>query len=243
MFPMSPKYIQQKENGHADPIDSIRYQHQTGQLNWLTTKTRPDIAYAVGHLQRQNATPDKNDLEAYKSLVRYLKKSKQYGIKLGKNHEEGLKVYVDASFNDNPDGKSTEGHVIMYAGAPISWSSKKQTFVSTSSTISEFTAFTEAIKEAIWVKQLLVALGIEKEGAIPIYSDSINALELLKKEGYSKSTRWVDNKYFYIRDELNKGTIEIHWIEGNKNPADGFTKPLERVKFEMFKDLVGMEEI
>ena len=60
--------------------------------------------------------------------------------------------------------------------------------------------------------------------------------------GYSSPTEWVDNRYFFIRDAYNRGDIEFRWIDGHSNPADGLTKPLERVKFLQFKELINLHD-
>ena len=92
-------------------------------MNWLNTKTRPDISYALARLGKKNSTPDKIDEEAAKPLLCYLKNHKNLGIELGIKPDEGLAAYVHASFGDHDDGKSTNAYVITFAGAPISWSS------------------------------------------------------------------------------------------------------------------------
>jgi hypothetical protein len=37
----------------------------TDQSNWLTTKLRPDITYALARLQHQNAAPDMIDKKLF----------------------------------------------------------------------------------------------------------------------------------------------------------------------------------
>ena len=201
-IPMTPSYIRVTERNN--PVDALRYQHLTGQLNWLTTKTRPDISYALARLQKKNSMPDKIDEEAAKSLLRYLKNHKNLGIELGIKPDEGLAAYVDASFGDNDDGKSTNAYVITFAGAPISWSSKKQTFTATSTTVAEFAAFTPVVKEILWLRKLLTSLGTDQQHPTPIYSDSDNAIDILKRPGYKSSVKWIDTRYFFVRDEMEK---------------------------------------
>jgi Reverse transcriptase (RNA-dependent DNA polymerase) len=239
MVPMNLKYLKDKD---GDPVDVQQYLHLTGQFNWLATKTRPDIAYALGRLQRKNSSPTTTDMTAGKYLLRYLKGTKNHGICLGARPHEGLAVYVDSSYADNVDGKSTESFVTTFAGAPISWASKKQSFVASSSTIAEFCALTAAVKEAIWLRKLTVALDLEKPGPVTVYCDSSNALDIVKKTGYSSSTKWVDNRYFFVRDAYTRGDIEFRWIDSHSNPADGLTKPLERVKFLQFKELINLSD-
>ena len=67
-----------------------------------------------------------------------------------------LRTYADASFADDPLTRySTGGHVIFIAGGPVLWKSKKQTFVTLSSTEAEFTNLTPVALSAQWVVQIL----------------------------------------------------------------------------------------
>ena len=121
-----------------------------------------------------------------------------------------MRVYIDIVYADYPDGKSTEAFIIMYVGVLVMWVSKKQTFVSTSTLISEFCIFMPVLKQAIWVKRLLVRLGLEDNTRlIPFYSDSQNALNVFVQRGYTKSTCWINNCYFFVKDEIEKGTIQL----------------------------------
>src|SRR6202161_2620864 len=62
--PLNPRYW---KNEDETPTNTAEYQRLTGQFNWLVTKTRPDIAYAVSRLQRKNANPNTTDLQACKA--------------------------------------------------------------------------------------------------------------------------------------------------------------------------------
>jgi hypothetical protein len=62
--------------------------------------------------------------------------------------------YTDADFaGDIDDRRSTGGYVFVFAGGAVSWSSKKQTSVATSSTQAEYMAMTPAAKEALWFRR------------------------------------------------------------------------------------------
>ena len=83
-------------------------------------------------------------------------------------------------------------------------------------------------------------IGLEKPGPVTVYCDSANALDVVNKKGYSSTTKWVDNRYFFIRDAVENGQIEFKWIDGTMNPADGFTKPLNRLHHTHFRNLLNM---
>jgi hypothetical protein len=63
--------------------------------------------------------------------------------------------YTDADWaNDTTDRRSI-GAFLFIRGAPISWNSKKQQVLATSTLEAEYTAFLNAGKEALWLRQLL----------------------------------------------------------------------------------------
>jgi hypothetical protein len=51
--------------------------------------------------------------------------------------------------------------VFVMAGGAISWESKLQTTVATSSTEAEYMAASDAAKEAVWLRRLLGDLGMD----------------------------------------------------------------------------------
>jgi hypothetical protein len=136
--------------------------------------------------------------------------------------------------------KSTEGYIFKYAGAPISWSSRQQSIVATSSTTAEFCAYDSAVKEALWMKKLLVAMGmIQQDEAIPIYTNSENAITIVKKDGYNGTTKWLDLHYFFVKEAYKRKNITLKKIDGDQNPADGLTKPLTNKKFREFVKMIS----
>ena len=53
-------------------------------------------------------------------------------------------------------------------------------------------------------------------------------------------TKHIDVKYHYIREVVERGDIEVYYIDGNDNPADMFTKNLGHVKFLRFREHLGL---
>jgi hypothetical protein len=79
--------------------------------------------------------------------------------------------------------------------------------------VAEFAAFTPVVKEILWLRKLLTSLGTDQQHPTPIYSDSDNAIDILKHPGYESSVKWIDTRYFFVRDEMEKGTVEFVWID------------------------------
>ena len=242
-IPMNPGWRAQTNlPGDADLDRTENFQSITGSLNWLAIKTRPDIQLATSKLQRQTCAPSVADLQTSKALLRYLKSHSNYGITLSKDPARGIELYTDAAHQDNPDGKSTEAHILMFHGAPIAWSSKKQSIMAPSSTIAEFCAYDTAIKQGIWIRKLLAAFELhDGVSPIPLYTDSANGIIIAKSKTINNSVRWLDNRFFFIRDIYTNGDMNLEKIDGHANPADGLTKALHKDKFEAFQRLIGME--
>jgi hypothetical protein len=55
-----------------------------------------------------------------------------------------------------------------------------------------------------------------------------------------RRTKHIDVRYHLIRHYVETGEIDLEYISGIENPADIFTKPLGRVKFELFRESLGL---
>jgi hypothetical protein len=98
------------------PVDSeVNYAELVGSLLYLTTNTRPDVAYAVGVLSRFMSKPMDKHWTAAKRVLRYLAGTHTLGLFYSKD-QRGVSAYSDADFaGDIDQRKSTSGH---------SWASK-----------------------------------------------------------------------------------------------------------------------
>jgi len=56
-------------------------------------------------------------------------------------------------------------------------------------------------------------------------------------------TKHIDIRFHYIREQIELGVIEAQFMAGSENPADMFTKALDRVKFQKFRQELGIEFI
>lgn len=99
--------------------EQIEYSYLTGSLSWLANKTRPDLRYVVMRLQHRSADLSNKDLVALHNALRYLKGCPDLGLVLGGVNDPVFFVYVDASYIDWPNRKSTEGCIWLFAGGPV----------------------------------------------------------------------------------------------------------------------------
>ncbi|GJR48715.1 hypothetical protein Tco_1316818 [Tanacetum coccineum] len=105
-----------------------------GSLMYLTA-SRPDLVFAVCMCARYQSRPTKKHLEAVKRVFRYLQGSINMGLWYPKDTAMALTAYADADHAGCQDTRrSTSGSAQFLGDKLVSWSSKKQTSTSISST-------------------------------------------------------------------------------------------------------------
>ena len=107
---------------------------------YLTTCTRPDIAYAVNKVLENLKDPTEKDWIAIKRILRYLKGIQEVGLVFGrKKARKDLEGWVDADWaGDVKSRLSRSGYVFKIAAGAISRSSKKQENVALSTAEVEY---------------------------------------------------------------------------------------------------------
>ena len=73
-------------------VADFDYMSAVGGLLYLSLTARPDVAYAVGVLSRYMACPGKDHVEAAKRVIRYLYRTKHYGIRYTKGVPEAAEL-------------------------------------------------------------------------------------------------------------------------------------------------------
>ena len=70
-----------------------------GKLNYVAQTTRPDIMYATHQLAKYSSNPCKPHGDAALYLVRYLKKTRDIGLRFTPDPDKGFKCYCDTNFS------------------------------------------------------------------------------------------------------------------------------------------------
>jgi hypothetical protein len=222
----------------------VPYRKLVGELLYLMNTSRPDIAHAVGTLARFMENPGKKHWNAAKRVLRYLAGTKNIGIVMNGNVDYSkyhITAYSDADWGRDIHGrKSIYGYIIHLNGCPISWISKKQTFVAQSTCESEYVGMSEGIREIRWITQLLQELHIASNTPI-LYADNESAVKIASNTGMDNRIKSIDIKYHYIKDEVANKHVTIESVSTDNNIADIFTKPLGSGKFNLFRNsILGM---
>jgi len=215
--------------------EEIPYQPAVGTLNYLANCTRPDIAYAVNALSRKQSDYNLSDWVEVERVMKYLSGARDLGL-IYTGHEDSVVGYSDASLGVNdPEGFSTSGSVIKLFGDIVSWGSKRQNIVATSSMEAEYVAMCRTSKLLIYLSAFCNTL--LKTSYVPIlYEDNRAAIGAAKAEVAKTLKHLVKLNYHFVRKALQNDELKVIWISTHDQLADSLTKALPRPKFEDFRN-------
>jgi ribonuclease HI len=151
-----------------------------------------------------------------------------------------LEAYCDADYAGDIDTRrSTTGYVFILNGGAISWSSRLQQTVAASTTEAEYMAAASAIKEALWLRQLLHGLTLDTD-TTTIKADSQSAIKLLKNPVFSMRSKHIDVIYHFARERVARNDVTFTYIKTDHMVADTLTKPLPAAKFQFCRTAMGI---
>ena len=119
--------------------------------------------------------------------------------------------------------------MLCVRGAPISWRSEAQRTVTLSSTEAEWIAASEAMREVIFVLQLLESMMLHVELPVIVYVDNMGAIFMSNNNSTSTRTKHVDVRTKFVTQHVEDGTVKVVFVKSENNDADLFTKNLSSV--------------
>jgi hypothetical protein len=121
----------------------------------------------------------------------------------------------------------------------VSWISKKQSTVASSTVEAEYIAFHAAAKEARWLAKLL---GDFKRPTtqVPLRGDNTGCLANLRNPILSRYVKHIGVAYHSVREWVARGLISPTYVNTKENVADLFTKPLPGPVFAQHRASMGI---
>ncbi|KAJ9561348.1 hypothetical protein OSB04_006508 [Centaurea solstitialis] len=236
--PMAPPLSLDKDS-KGKPVDVTLYRGMIGSLLYLTA-SRPDIMYSTCLCARYQAEPKESHLTAVKRIFRYLKGTPNMGLWYSKDSGFDLTAYSDSDFAGcKIDRKSTTGGCHLLGGKLVSWTSKKQNSLSTSTAEAEYVAAGICCAQVLWLRNQLQDYDIQLS-KIPIFCDNTSAIAIANNPVLHSKTKHIEVRYHFIRDHVMNGDIELHFVPTEYQLADLFTKPLDVTRFNMLLSELGM---
>ncbi|GJU32037.1 hypothetical protein Tco_1175626 [Tanacetum coccineum] len=173
-----------------------------GSLMYLTA-SRPDLVFAVCMCARYQASPTKKHLEALKRVFRYLKGTINWGLWYPKDTAMALTAYADVDHACCQDTRrSTTGSAQFLRNKLILWMR------------SQLTDYDFVFNK------------------IPLYYDNRSAIALCCNNVQHSRSKHIDIRHHFVREQVEKGMVELYFVTTDYKLADIFTKALPRERFE-----------
>lgn len=218
---------------------SRSYRELVGCLMYVMLTTRPYLSVAVNYFSRHQNRQTEKLWNGLKRVLRYIKGTLDMQLCFRKGIKEYL-CYTDADFGSEVDRKSTSGYIIQVYGNPVLWSTRRQSTVAQSSTEAEYVALASAVADLIWMKNLLMDLGVELEKPPKVFEDNQSVIHLLNQWEHRR-LKHVDVKYNFVRDYYLKGVIQVEYVNTKEQIADILTKALNGGQFLKLRELLNLE--
>jgi len=224
----------------------MSYRSAIGKLNYVGQTSRPEIMYAVHQLAKYSADPREPHGEALLYLIRYLKLTRDIGLRFSPKPDRGFDCYADADFAGNwnralapmdpSTAKSRSGWIVFYAGCPVIWASKLQSMVALSTTEAEYIALSQALRDVLPIMFLIQEIrekGFQVIANMPhvyckAFEDNSGALELARLPKLRPRTKHINTCFHHFREHVRNGLIKIYPIGTKDQIADVLTKAISQ---------------
>ena len=247
------------------PADIKTAQAIAGSLLWLSARTRPDLVFGVSTVCRLATKNPLKAIEVGQTLLSYVNGNpgglhyprrlqepwgKRDQLKV-KRHDKLIEVFADISYAAGTGHRSIQGIVLFQAGAPVAWCSSVQPFVTHSTAESELVSYCEGLVSGRALESLLASIYGESLAANTfervLYGDNMAAISLA--HGVSTSswrTRHLRVRASMLHEALEDGSDfpggpwKLLHLRGTQLVADGTTKALNGVAFDLFVEDLGL---
>ena len=204
--------------------------------------SRPELRLATSQWARVGINPGVEHHNMIKRGVRYLMGTKTMGAIYGRFKSENNDPYVLCDANHGSG--SISGIIGFCGGAAYAARSWKQKNINLYSFGSEQVALCDAVKLAIWTKEVAIDMGLPPRGPIRVYDDSQALIKAATTDVSSTKTRHLRNRMAWVKDMIKEGRVELIFVGTKDNVADALTKPLPRESFKILRDqMLGITEV
>ncbi|GAA5990286.1 hypothetical protein JCM11641_006387 [Rhodosporidiobolus odoratus] len=192
-------------------------------LLYLACWTRPDILAAVSRIGSFVSKPTVAARTAGKRVLRYLRGTSTLGLIYRRDSSQDqlaalfsfssptlppstdFFAYADADWAACIDTRhSTTGNIVMYAGAPIDWISRRQEDVATSTGAAELRSLAETGGQLIFLRALAADLGFPPSGPTILRGDNQASIAMAEGSASHRYTRHIAIKYHFIMHQRTR---------------------------------------
>ena len=197
---------------------------------------RFDLCWIVCYLARFSSCFDNTHVQAVKNVLRYLKHTSNFQLKISATDISSLKAYVDSDHAGCLETRrSTYGFSMFIGNQLFYWKSKLHNSVVLSSFEAEYIGLSECVREVLSMFNFLKSFS--NVSSPIVLCDNLAAISVVDSNGMSKRSKHIDTRYHFFMEHVRNGSIIVKHISGSKNFADLLTKPVGGV---VFKNLIKL---
>ncbi|KKF92059.1 Endonuclease [Ceratocystis platani] len=181
--------------------------------------------------------PCEKHMQTSKRMLRYLVDKGDYGLRYRRPEgwAKGLPVpiiaYADASLQDEEvNGHSSWGFVVLMAGAPVSWASRRHKTAIPSTAESEYVAAYATGQHLRWIANFVHKAGFDSQ--IQLYGDNEGAFKIAHSKNTTTAARHFMIKVHSFREQVREGFLRYDYVDTANQLADIFTKALPAPAFQ-----------
>ena len=235
-----------KKGSDLSEDEKTEYRALVGQLNWIATNTRPDIAFDICELSVSMKKATIMDLLRLNKVVERVTKDSVKIVfpKIQSLDTCHLECYTDAAFANLPNSGSQVGMIIFLRDelgqrCPIYWQSRKLKRVVKSTLAAETLALVEGAEVSFYIASIIKEVTKTKEVPIHCKVDNKSLVDALS------SSKQVDDKRLRIDiavlDEMleKKEINNVSWVDSSSQLADCLTKrgaSTEKLRAALYKE-------
>nr|GEX39700.1 hypothetical protein [Tanacetum cinerariifolium] len=174
------------------------------------TTSRPDIVHAICYCARYQVNPTEKHLTAIKRIFRL-------------------------------DSRERTSGGIQFLGGDklVSSSSKKQDCTSMSLAEAEYVSLSACCAKVLWMRTQLTDYDFHFD-KIPMCCNSKAAIAISCNPFQHSRTKHIDVRYHFIKEKVEKGIVELFFVETEYQLADLFSKALPEDRFKYLVRRLGM---
>ncbi|GKB79161.1 retrovirus-related pol polyprotein from transposon TNT 1-94 [Tanacetum coccineum] len=205
------------EDTQGKVVDPTHYRGMVGTLMYLTA-SRPDLTFSVCMCARYQAKPTEKHLHAVKRIFKYIRGTVNKGLWYPKDSSIALTTYTDADHEGCQDTRRS--------------TSRK----------AEYIALSRCCAQILWMRSQLTDYGFQFN-EVPLCCNNKSAIALCCNNAQHSRAKHIDVHYYFIKDQVENGIVELYFVRTEYQLADIFTKPLPRERFNFLIDKLGMKSM
>jgi hypothetical protein len=236
------------ETPESIPLDAPQKEEfltKVGIVQWAsTTGVLPQMGFSASHLGTRRSAPLRYDLEMATRTIRFLLSLKGEGITLERSpalpDDMESEWACDSDWaGDKESFRSHGGYYGTWGGLPLISHAGRHKSMSTSSTSAEITQMSNTGMAIVVHRRAAGFMRHPPKRPALLRADNAAGITVAEQQiMLTAVARHIAVRYLYIRELVGHGVVTLRWISTTRNVADIFSKPLQKILFSAFDQVI-----